>query len=1493
MHDVMRSWRQATTTLVARAGVRARVVLSAGFLALSATPALAQFDLEPTEFVFDAPAAEIPPSAELDNLFARAADATAQGDWKLAIDCLQRVMDDPVGGLVEVGGSNAPLVRYESARRRALRELGTLPPDGLAAYRLLHDGRARRLIDTARASGDPAPLREIVERYLLTSYGDDACDLLSSWALDEGRPREAVMALSSLREFVPEYREGPGPRDGIPPQRLAAKLACARVMLGQPAEARRLAERAAPADAWMAQLAELGPAESADAAQTGGWLLSGGTTDRSGEMAAIAPTMQEMALWQVPFAGVRADLWQSDTPRRLLDPDDLPVAAPLWYDGRVYARTLDGVVAVDAESMSVAWAQRTRPEGDEAIAAASPAGGYSVDAAQIEWDRLFTDHVTGAMTIAHGRVFLVEMGTGRWQTQINLLRPAWRGGLDAEWSTTHAELIALDATTGEVAWRRSAREAAGEALGSVQFCAAPLAIGPHLWVPMMRGTDFLLAVFDPADGSLVREVDLGWFADENVQTAAALDLAAVEGLVIVPSGQGVLYAVDAVDFTPRWAVRYAERVGRRLGGGSGEGWLSSPPVICGDRVLLAPAGQEELLAFALADGRPLWSVAKPPGARYVIGAEARRAWLGGTSIACVSMEDGSTLWSHYLSDAPSGRAIRCDDRILAPTVDGLAVMPAVNADSVDRLAVENADQPLGNLLSWDGSLFSLDPRQLRKYPDLATAYPRAVERHAANPKDPRLAMRLAWLELFRREPAAGYRVLAGLDEELFAPDTPGSSDLAHLRVSLLLALADAPDAPADEVMARIEEAQRFARRSTDRLRVGVRSGRELARRGRGAEAFEGLLRLAMSSDADRPAAAVDSVVAPERMRLSAELSSVVAGLSPQDAERVRRLLDREVAGWIERLADPSTRGDARMALDRLGHLPATGAGGQRALVALGLAERARQRFEASEYYLTQAAARDAEPELTAAAAMALADLYGDPMQRLDAPRLARIEQLDERFASSPIPGMYAAASPEQAAHDTIGSWIAAARSALDTRAVARERFDETRPSFLLWSQQLWGQAARSGSFGGRLMSFAGPRPAALAERAIFYDEDDVLTCRDVASGAVQWQAELRREREFRALESFDLGNIFGEQVELPGGHRAAADGQIMIVRGDTALHAIGLVTGRRLWVKPFDVPDADPDHEAGDYSLVAYGGHVAATPRSGRLTLMRTLDGETLWEADLQGEPADYVLFGVDRVIILDADHERASLFDRATGRRVARVLFRQPDSDHNVVEVARVSDLLIGPGDQGDSSVKAVDLSTGQVRWELAGDEGSDALLQSILQVGRGVIALGMSGGDVALVSASTGKPVGQLAVGENGDLYDAVVSGETFIGRYVDTESGVNEAALVAHDLGTGRERWRREDLAPIELFEHPLRLYGTSQPTIPILIDVDRSAGRSRRGNFELHLISVRDGATIGEGANLTTAGSGLSYVLDFDVWADALIVVMINDLRAFRVAVGELP
>lgn len=334
----------------------------------------------PPGFNADAAPMLIDTSAPVLNLLQRADEGIARADWKLVIDSLQRVIDDPEGALVGRTSAPSPLsdgannqpdgagddgILYESARRQAARVLASLPPEGLRAYRLFYDGQAKRLLDRARTEHDPAALRLIASRYLMTQYGDDATELLASWALDEGRPGEALALLTDVLELVPD-------RD-VPDQLVVGKLAAAYAMLGQTVQSSaiiaayqgRVDDRESVPD-WLTRLgsspAVLGT-NMREAALVRDWNLAPATPTPYRPAPPLTPSLLESAPWFYELPGTTADLW-----RRIYDDDPaaalvLPSSQFVSDGTRLFVRKADGCVALDLQDLMVSWESSQRRQG--------------------------------------------------------------------------------------------------------------------------------------------------------------------------------------------------------------------------------------------------------------------------------------------------------------------------------------------------------------------------------------------------------------------------------------------------------------------------------------------------------------------------------------------------------------------------------------------------------------------------------------------------------------------------------------------------------------------------------------------------------------------------------------------------------------------------------------------------------------------------------------------------------------------------------------------------------------------------------------------------------------------------------------------------------------------------------------------------------------------------------------------------------------------------
>ncbi len=600
------------------------------------------------------------PTAPVMNLFGRAQEGIDRRDWKFAIDSLQRIIDDPQGSLLPSWHSEeGDFVLYESARRRAVRQIASLPPEGLAAYRLLHDGTAKGLFHRAKRNHDIALLRTVSERFLLTRYGDDAAELLASWLLDAGQYGEVVSVLSDVQEFVPD--------SDVPDTMVISKLAAARAGLGQASSVETLIEglRQRTGEAtlpWLDQLstsAALGASSGTGSATTPppykpgtwSWPLWGGSLTRQGKMPSISPTLLDSVPWSHRLTGRASDVWDRVRDAAHGDGLELPVPSFVVDHDRLIIREPDRCIALDLEDLSpIWWFPQSAGDG---LAPVAPAGRGRAASNQT-----YDNYTTGSLSVGHGLVMFVEpSGFGTVPPELvpdgqQVARSSRnRAGLDRAFAS---RIIALDAATGEQVWERGRTSLVDDPLGSVSFRAAPIPVGDTIWVSLIDHRDLYMAVLDPTDGSVIDMVSLCAMPSGGPARDLSSELAVADGLVYMPTEFGVLFAMDADDRSVHWAVRYGDgpdrptalaRVHRGLAVGArqidfeadpeGSGvWLTSPPIVAGGLVLLAPTDHTALMAFSAAFGTYAWS-SEVAESCYLIGADEHHVWLGGHTIECV------------------------------------------------------------------------------------------------------------------------------------------------------------------------------------------------------------------------------------------------------------------------------------------------------------------------------------------------------------------------------------------------------------------------------------------------------------------------------------------------------------------------------------------------------------------------------------------------------------------------------------------------------------------------------------------------------------------------------------------------------------------------------------------------------------------------------------------------------------------------------------------
>ena len=523
------------------------------------------------------------------------------------------------------------------------------------------------------------------------------------------------------------------------------------------------------------------------------WPFRLGPGAATGRMPQVDPVMTQDDGWSTPLPGTKSlDFRQLRDLQKIMKRQSRP---PIWQavsDGqRLFVTCPAGLAALDLATFDFLWQAfpkfvRRDPKIDQHRRLVLRQGARIIQRQgqtfTIERDdtgnrldefltrTLFWEH-RGEVSTALGLVFVIEQdGTPNEQ------RPTLDGVMPANAHLTDEDLSepntlrAYEADTGRLAWTKGRGAAPEDPLRYAHFYGTPIVAGANLIVPYLQRHDLVLAVLK-ADGTLVRRVLLGSGRTGMFPMNGTLQPTVFDGTVYVPTGAGRLFALNEYDCSLRWLTKYERtdtirhlntrgqkfRWGGRLSIPQPDEWLSSPPIVIGGLVLLAPQDSDRLWAFDQQSGKRKWSFPRR-NHRYIVGADERRIVLTGARIETVDLATGHSLWKSEMLH-PTGRPAISGNHVLVPTAKGLIRLDLETGEPVGKRL--SSSKPLGNLFVLDGSLYSVGAEQISKFPDPDQTRALALARLEQNPTDVEAVLRLVWLAMLSKD-WSGARARAAL-----------------------------------------------------------------------------------------------------------------------------------------------------------------------------------------------------------------------------------------------------------------------------------------------------------------------------------------------------------------------------------------------------------------------------------------------------------------------------------------------------------------------------------------------------------------------------------------------------------------------------------------------------------------------------------------------------------------------------------------------------------
>ena len=160
-------------------------------------------------------------SSRADALVAAGIEKEEKGDFRLAIDIYQQVIDKYPDTLYRINpfGVYVPVSHYCQMR------ILNFPPEHLKFYREKNDSRAKELFDVSRAKNSLEGLAHIRDNMLCTSFGSGALLVLGNAELDRGHYLAALEYFNMVRKYFPEK--------SVHTPELTLKIKYCRKMLGE------------------------------------------------------------------------------------------------------------------------------------------------------------------------------------------------------------------------------------------------------------------------------------------------------------------------------------------------------------------------------------------------------------------------------------------------------------------------------------------------------------------------------------------------------------------------------------------------------------------------------------------------------------------------------------------------------------------------------------------------------------------------------------------------------------------------------------------------------------------------------------------------------------------------------------------------------------------------------------------------------------------------------------------------------------------------------------------------------------------------------------------------------------------------------------------------------------------------------------------------------------------------------------------------------------
>ena len=688
----------------------------------------------------------------------RAQELLKRKETAAALPLLQLALQCPVDSAYSVNGLERSLLRC--IRWEAEQLIGRLPLADRETYELLFGPDANQALQHARNNADLAAMKEVSLRYFYTQAGREATYLLGAAYFDLGRPLEAGVWFDRLRQGheTPEHARNA----------LALQSAVAWSMSGMPEVTQshlsdlwlwnpqgtmKLGVRtinlfnddSSAALKWLRSLS--GAADHKRPLDTIGWPVVGGNATRNATGSKVQPGTQTVwkaatSAWKVrvedaPFSNgvinVARQINAIEQGFRKSNQPAIPATSPLIVDDVVLVKNLSQLQAFDLQTGNLRW--QTHEVNDlervrNGEVAPLPGNSGSILDPMLT-DRVFTNLTHGTMSSNGRMVFAVsELGFLAQNPTNNVLVRSNANQQHPLCVKAFSRLIAIDIASGRRMWRAGGPASSKvDAVSGRYFLGPPLPLAGQLYCLTERKQQIELVILNATSGKPdwsrpLQSFAIGVANDAN-RASAGLSPSYSNGLLICPTGSGIVVALDLATRELTWSYRYrelddgdprrrmrmiamarmvAQRKGQTLAPPKPGRWLDSSAIIVGNQVIVTPRDSSELICLDQRTGSLQWKL--PREDRTLIAGihDKHLVVIGAGTIELLNLENGQSKWKRPPAiPLPSGRCVLTTNQLYVPLSSGdIATLDLNNGD----LRIEKVGFAPGNLIAANGSVIT-------------------------------------------------------------------------------------------------------------------------------------------------------------------------------------------------------------------------------------------------------------------------------------------------------------------------------------------------------------------------------------------------------------------------------------------------------------------------------------------------------------------------------------------------------------------------------------------------------------------------------------------------------------------------------------------------------------------------------------------------------------------------------------------------------------------